>query len=402
MTINTTRWDSAEYLKTEEDVQLYLEACLEEAGDDPTFIAHALGVIARAKVDKAYMLLDCIEEIRAIPDIRGLNEEPAKLTIILRILSSLGWDIFNHQEVIPEYPIEGQWVDYALKVRDRKLFIEAKAPEVILEKSQDSQDQLRDYSLSLGEPPPDFAILTNGILWWFYLPTYKDSWRDCKFYTIDILTQEVEDIADKFHHLLYRGSIESGTAFKYADELSELPVDTPQGEGSADIKSFETILNELVKDKNLDKEFVRGKTEGQLDKTRYHRWFKTKKPWDEFMLSYMVCLEQERERPSALIGLFYKTHKAHGTPGLSEFNEVFLNFVESMVQDLNVYKDQKVEPLDSRRSIWKKFKYVYVRRSADSWDDKFANTIAETLRCFVETYTPEIEECWFQCNQQNT
>ena len=49
MSINTTRWDSAEYLKNEEDMQLYLEACLEEAGDDPSFIIHALGVIARAK-----------------------------------------------------------------------------------------------------------------------------------------------------------------------------------------------------------------------------------------------------------------------------------------------------------------------------------------------------------------
>jgi len=49
MTIKTTRWDSAEHLKTDEDIQFYLEACLEEAGDDPDFIVHALGVIARAK-----------------------------------------------------------------------------------------------------------------------------------------------------------------------------------------------------------------------------------------------------------------------------------------------------------------------------------------------------------------
>jgi probable addiction module antidote protein len=49
MSLGTTRWDSAEHLKTEEDIQLYLEACLEEAGDDPSFIVHALGVIARAK-----------------------------------------------------------------------------------------------------------------------------------------------------------------------------------------------------------------------------------------------------------------------------------------------------------------------------------------------------------------
>ena len=49
MSNKTTRWDSAEYLKTDEDIQLYLEACIEEAGDDPAFIVHALGVIARAK-----------------------------------------------------------------------------------------------------------------------------------------------------------------------------------------------------------------------------------------------------------------------------------------------------------------------------------------------------------------
>ena len=49
MSIKTTRWDSAEHLKTDEDIQLYLEACLEEAGDDSAFIVHALGVIARAK-----------------------------------------------------------------------------------------------------------------------------------------------------------------------------------------------------------------------------------------------------------------------------------------------------------------------------------------------------------------
>jgi probable addiction module antidote protein len=49
MGIKTTLWDSVEHLKTEEDIHLYLEACLEEAGDDPTLIIHALGVIARAK-----------------------------------------------------------------------------------------------------------------------------------------------------------------------------------------------------------------------------------------------------------------------------------------------------------------------------------------------------------------
>lgn len=49
MALATTRWDSAEHLKTEEDIRLYLEACLEETGDDPAFVMHALGVVARAR-----------------------------------------------------------------------------------------------------------------------------------------------------------------------------------------------------------------------------------------------------------------------------------------------------------------------------------------------------------------
>ena len=49
MAIKTTRWDSAEHLQNDEDIRLYLEACFEEADDDPAFIVHALGVIARTK-----------------------------------------------------------------------------------------------------------------------------------------------------------------------------------------------------------------------------------------------------------------------------------------------------------------------------------------------------------------
>lgn len=44
-----SRWDATRYIETEEDVQAYLEACQEEFGDDPAFIAHALGVVARAR-----------------------------------------------------------------------------------------------------------------------------------------------------------------------------------------------------------------------------------------------------------------------------------------------------------------------------------------------------------------
>jgi probable addiction module antidote protein len=45
--LKLSAWDSATHLKTDEDMALYLEACLEEG--DPALITHALGVIARAR-----------------------------------------------------------------------------------------------------------------------------------------------------------------------------------------------------------------------------------------------------------------------------------------------------------------------------------------------------------------
>lgn len=44
-----SRYDTADYLNTEKEMAAYLEACMEEAGDDAAFIAHALGNIARAR-----------------------------------------------------------------------------------------------------------------------------------------------------------------------------------------------------------------------------------------------------------------------------------------------------------------------------------------------------------------
>lgn len=49
MTLKLNKWDVLDHLKTEEDMTLYLEACFEEAGDDPAFIAKALGDIAKAR-----------------------------------------------------------------------------------------------------------------------------------------------------------------------------------------------------------------------------------------------------------------------------------------------------------------------------------------------------------------
>ena len=47
-TVKLRKWNSAEHLKTDEDMAAYLEACFAEVGDDPAFISKALGTIAKA------------------------------------------------------------------------------------------------------------------------------------------------------------------------------------------------------------------------------------------------------------------------------------------------------------------------------------------------------------------
>lgn len=49
MTVKTAPPDIAELLETPEDIAAFIEAAIEEDGDDPAFIQKALGIAARAR-----------------------------------------------------------------------------------------------------------------------------------------------------------------------------------------------------------------------------------------------------------------------------------------------------------------------------------------------------------------
>ncbi len=60
-----TPYDSADHLTSLDDIAYYLEAALDEAGDDSAFITHAIGVIARSQnfselARKVGMSRDCL------------------------------------------------------------------------------------------------------------------------------------------------------------------------------------------------------------------------------------------------------------------------------------------------------------------------------------------------------
>lgn len=156
-------------------------------------------------------LIDFIEKLKTNPKILVFDEASTKQAVILPILQLLGWNPFDVDEVAPEYTVEGKKVDYALRSNNtNEYFIEVKKPSEDIDKHQ---DQLLNYSFRQGV---ELAILTNGITWWFYLPTQKGTWRDRKFYTIDIKQQDSEDISEKFIDLLSKNNVLNRTAIKNA------------------------------------------------------------------------------------------------------------------------------------------------------------------------------------------
>jgi len=48
MTLQTKAWDVQDHLRTAEDCALYIQAAIDEAGDDAASIGTALGDVARA------------------------------------------------------------------------------------------------------------------------------------------------------------------------------------------------------------------------------------------------------------------------------------------------------------------------------------------------------------------
>jgi len=159
-------------------------------------------------------LVSAINEIRNNTSIIISDEASIKSGVVLRLLSVMGWNPFDVNEVKPEYSVESKRVDFSLRINGtNKVFIEVKRPNESLERHQ---EQLLGYSFREGVKQ---AILTNGLTWWFYLPLNEGSWEQRRFFTADFLQQDQAAIAEKLVDLLSRENIASGNALKTAEHL---------------------------------------------------------------------------------------------------------------------------------------------------------------------------------------
>jgi predicted type IV restriction endonuclease len=159
-------------------------------------------------------LRDFIQQIKDDKRFASFDEAAVKQGVVLRILSFLGWDPFNMEEIHPGFDVKGGRVDFSLRYNDiNKVFIQVKKGVKNFKKFQ---GQLTDYAV---QEDVKLSALTDGISWWFSLPLQDGGQDEKKFHTINIEEQQVEDITQNFVDLLSKENVISDRAFETAEDI---------------------------------------------------------------------------------------------------------------------------------------------------------------------------------------
>ena len=126
-------------------------------------------------------LIEFIKKIQSDNRLGSLEEAAIKQSIVLKMLSLLGWDPFNIDEIEPDYRVGNGKIDFLLKSdKTKKIFLNVKKD---LANSQKLQEQL--FQLA-AQSDIKIAILTNGVIWNFFLPLIDGSPEEKQFYAIVI------------------------------------------------------------------------------------------------------------------------------------------------------------------------------------------------------------------------
>ena len=154
------------------------------------------------------------------------NEEHVRISLVLRILFELGWDIWNPKEVNSEFkavPNEDiSRVDIALFSNEYLpplIFIEIKSVGKIVTDLFKIEQQLRDYNRN---NTAQFSIITDGQKWRFYYSQTGGEFSQKCFKVIDIIQNDLSDIVNSLTLFLSKDEILSGNSKKEAERLLKL------------------------------------------------------------------------------------------------------------------------------------------------------------------------------------
>lgn len=139
------------------------------------------------------------------------NEASISRGIVMRIFQAVNWPIFDTSIVRPEFPLGTLFVDYALCHPRNK-------PAIIVEvkdigKLEGADTKLFEYAFNAGTT---MAILTDGEEWHFYLPAARGSIQERRFYKLDLLETDIEEIDTQFKRYLSYENVCTGKSEKEA------------------------------------------------------------------------------------------------------------------------------------------------------------------------------------------
>ena len=146
------------------------------------------------------------------------HEQQVKNAVIEPVLISLGWDVGDIYQVVPEFDISKGRVDYALLGADGLplVLIETKAHNKITDKGR---DQLFEYAYEASREGVGIIILTDGQKWEFYLVHMAGvRAEDRLFYKLDLIGTDLEECEEKLSRYLSQENIYNGEAFGSAKE----------------------------------------------------------------------------------------------------------------------------------------------------------------------------------------
>lgn len=178
------------------------------------------------------------------------NEAAVSQGVILRLLNTLGWPIFDSARVSPEYTIGTRRVDFALCHPAGKPIILIESKDV--GSAYGAEKQLFEYAFHQGIP---MAILTDGQEWSFFLPGEQGTYHERCVYKLDLIARTTEECCRVFDRYLNYAEVVSGEAITnakndYKDVSKQRQIETalPQAWTQL-IKEQDEILVELIADK---------------------------------------------------------------------------------------------------------------------------------------------------------
>ena len=161
-------------------------------------------------------IVSFIKSLKTNNKLEKFDEASTKQAVVLRLLSFLGWDIFNVDEVYPDFAVNSYSAAYSLRHKNaNKILIEVKR---VHEKLDNYQKPLLSFA---AQEKVDISVLTNGITWWFYLTQSAGSSQDKWFYSADLLKQNDDAVVPNLIDLLGKNKVANGESLKAARALNQ-------------------------------------------------------------------------------------------------------------------------------------------------------------------------------------